>query len=152
MTTTLTTTTTTAADGGTVRSVGTGGRDLHENSDTASGTSGAPPFCQPIGAGQFVRSSPGGGQRYESPARGSFPLHGVKNIPLLIVPLTWGGIAPLLLLAAIPRQPFLVVGMLPGRLFFARISLLAPGVLCSLLVRGDQAGAVITSCMDPPRG
>ncbi len=151
MTTTPTTTTTTAADGGTICSVGMGGHDLHDNSDMALGTSGAPPFHQLIGAGQFVRSSPRGGQWYESPTQGFSPLHGGKiYISLLIVPLTRGGIAPLLLLAVIPCQLFLVVGMLPGRLFLARIPLLAPGVLHPLLVRGD--GAVITSCTDPPGG
>jgi hypothetical protein len=91
MTTTLTMTTTTAPAGDTICSVGAGGGNLHDNSNTALGTSGAPPFCQPINSGRFVRTSPRGSQQYRSPTQGFSPLHGGKNIPLLIVPLTRGG-------------------------------------------------------------
>jgi hypothetical protein len=76
MTITATTKITAAVAGGTICGVGAGGSDLHDNSDTALGTSGAPPLRQLIAAGQFVRSSPRGGQWYGSPAQGSSPLHG----------------------------------------------------------------------------
>ncbi len=76
MTRTATTKITAAVAGGTVFGVGVGGSDLHNNSDTALGTSGAPLLSQPIVAGQFVQSSPRGGQWYGSPAQGSSPLHG----------------------------------------------------------------------------
>jgi hypothetical protein len=68
------------------------------------------------------------------PPKDPLPLVEAKSIPLPIVPLTWEGIAPFLLLAAIPRLPLLVVGRLPRRLFSVRISFLVPGDLCPLLV------------------
>jgi hypothetical protein len=79
MTMTATTKTTAAVARGTICSVGVGGGNLRDDSDTASGTSGAPSLCQPIAAGQFARSFPRGGQRYGSPARGSSPLCGGKK-------------------------------------------------------------------------
>jgi hypothetical protein len=45
MTTTLMTMTKMAAAGGIVCSVGAGDGDLLDDSDTASGTAGAPPLC-----------------------------------------------------------------------------------------------------------
>ncbi len=68
------------------------------------------------------------------PPEDSLPIVEARSIPLLIAPLTQGGIAPLLLLAVILCLPLPVVGRLPRRLFSVRIPFLVPGSLLLLLV------------------
>ncbi len=76
-------------------------------------------------------------------------MHGGKNIPLLIIPLTWGGASPSSAVGSNSTSAISCCRHAAGETVFCKDFPSGSRVLRSLLVRGDQAGVAITSHKDP---